>query len=110
MNMLKGKINLRKQSINSIIVTMLCHSFCCLFPILGMLVGANISGIIPHTNEVLLIALNVLFILCGFYFVYFHKISKDCDHTKCNKTTQITYWIATVLSIALLIVSFFIKH
>jgi hypothetical protein len=101
-NIFKEKLNLRKITINSIIITMLCHSLCCV--LLAWIVGFNVVGSALHAYEPIFIMINLVAIIGGFYFTYLHKVQKHCDHNNCHKTNKKVYWIATVISIVLMIV------
>lgn len=87
---------------------MLCHSFCCILPVFGWVVGLNILGATLHAYESIFIVLNVMAMLGGYYYTYLHKIRKRCDHQHCQTVNKKIYWIATILSLILLIVPHFI--
>jgi uncharacterized membrane protein len=70
---------------------------------LGWIVGLNLVGLVSHTYEWVFITLNVISIFFGFYFTYLHKLKKNCDHSHCHKTNKRVYWIATILSITMMI-------
>ena len=103
-NIMNGKNYLNKIILGSIITTMLCHSFCCILPLVGFMVGFNIIGAVMHSYEWVYIILNIISIIVGFYITYFHKKKKNCDHTHCNNSNVNTYWIATSISIVTIIV------
>jgi predicted Co/Zn/Cd cation transporter (cation efflux family) len=105
MSFLKEKINIGRIAISSIVVTMLCHSLCCILPMLGFIISFNVVGAVMHQYEYVYIILNIVSIVVGFYITYFHKKKKKCDHSQCHKTNVHGYWIATGISIFLMIVS-----
>ena len=107
--MLKNKINLTKLSVSSIVITMLCHSFCCILPIFGWVVGLNVIGAVMHQYEPIYIGLNIISIIVGFYVTYYHKKKKNCDHTHCHKINARGYWIATIISLGLIIIPHLIE-
>jgi hypothetical protein len=103
--MLKEKRNLKQLSLNSVFITLFCHVFCCVLPMIGVIVGLNAFGMFLHAYEGVFITLNIISIIAGFYFTYLHKVKKNCDHNHChNDRSKIVFWIATGLSLLLMIV------
>lgn len=83
---------------------MLCHSLCCVLPLVGWIVGLNLIGVITHAYEWVFISLNILAIIGGFYYTYPHKVKKKCDHDHCHSNVnKRVYWIATIVSVVLMI-------
>jgi len=104
-SMLKEKTSIKKAVINSIFITFFCHIFCCVFPMLAVVLGINFFGSIFHIYEPIFIGINIFSITLGFYFTYLHKETKKCDHKHCYDRSKIAYWIASILSIGLMIFS-----
>jgi len=107
-NTLTAKRNLNKLSIIGIGVTLFCHTFCCILPMVGLIFGMNILSFSFHEYEEYFITLNLISIFLGFYFTYLHKKKKKCDHSHCHNTNEkIAYWIVTFISLVVLFIPHF---
>jgi hypothetical protein len=89
---------------SGIILTLFAHSFCCLLPLLGMLVGINVLGNFLHGMAPFLILLNVVFIIIGFFVSRYHNSDGLCGHKHCrkNKISYIKYSVGAILLMAAL--------
>ena len=71
----------------------------------AVVLGINFFGNIFHLYEPIFIGINIISITLGFYFTYLHKQNKKCNHEHCHDRSKTAYWIASILSIGLMIVS-----
>lgn len=76
---------------------------------IGLILGVNLLGHAFHAYESVFITLNLISIVFGFYYTYLHKVKKQCDHDHCHKKSKTAYWIATIVSLILMIVPHFME-
>jgi hypothetical protein len=76
---------------------------------LGLILGLNAVGLAFHAYEGVFIGLNIVSIAFGFYYTYLHKVKKKCDHDHCHTRNRTIYWIATVLSLLMMLIPHLIE-
>ncbi len=98
-------MNNKKSVLSVILITLIAHSLCCIMPIICFMIGLTSIGQhveVIHQYEGLLIILNVLSIVFGYYMYYLHRQSK-CSHKHCHSSKK-PFWFITIMSILLIII------